>query len=80
MTIEACPDLFHRIDYMPQLREVRRRLANLVGAKTDELVLVTNASMGINAVLRNFEWEEGDLIISCKSLAVSPDVLLYMAR
>jgi len=33
------------------------------------VVLVTNASLGINAVLRNFEWEEGDLIISCTSLA-----------
>ncbi|KAJ3513808.1 hypothetical protein NLJ89_g2748 [Agrocybe chaxingu] len=62
--IEANPDLFHRISYPPMLNDVRARIAKLIGAKTDEVVLVTNASMGLNVVLRNFNWEEGDAIFT----------------
>ncbi|KAH9479107.1 Hercynylcysteine sulfoxide lyase [Psilocybe cubensis] len=64
--IEACPDLFHKFSYLPMLVESRARVASLIGAKTDEVVFVENASMGINTILRNFEWEEGDMIISCE--------------
>ncbi|KAH9479109.1 Hercynylcysteine sulfoxide lyase [Psilocybe cubensis] len=62
--IESKPDLFHRVLFQPMLIEVRERLASLIGAKTDEVVLVTNASMGLNVVLRNIDWEEGDIIIA----------------
>ncbi|PPQ88741.1 hypothetical protein CVT25_008548 [Psilocybe cyanescens] len=62
--IESNPDLFHRVLFQPMLVEVREKLAALIGAKTDEVVLVVNASLGINVVLRNFDWEEGDIIIS----------------
>ncbi|KAF8959578.1 pyridoxal phosphate-dependent transferase [Flammula alnicola] len=62
--IEANPDLFHRVEFKPLLVESRKQVAALIGAKTDEVVLVSNASMGVNAVLRNFEWEEGDIIFS----------------
>ncbi|KAG6917108.1 hypothetical protein DXG01_003928 [Tephrocybe rancida] len=64
MQIEANPDLFHRLEFQPLLLDVRRRLAQLIGADVDEVVLVSNASLGINTVLRNFEWEEGDTLIS----------------
>jgi selenocysteine lyase/cysteine desulfurase len=69
MEIEANPDHFHRIGYMPLLIDVRRRLAQLIGANIDECVLVQNASTGVNIILRNFEWEEGDIIIPCKSIS-----------
>ncbi|PPQ86611.1 hypothetical protein CVT26_012983 [Gymnopilus dilepis] len=62
--IEANPDYFIRIEYLPLLADVRHRLATFVGAKTEEVVLVTNASVGLNTILRNLEWEEGDLILS----------------
>ncbi|KAG5651325.1 hypothetical protein H0H81_009078 [Sphagnurus paluster] len=66
LQVEANPDHFHRLAYQPLLIDVRRRLAQLIGADTDEVVLVANASLGINTVLRNFEWEKGDTIIACK--------------
>ncbi|KAF8194637.1 pyridoxal phosphate-dependent transferase, partial [Pholiota molesta] len=62
--IEANPDLFHRIDFKPLLDDARQRVADLVGAQLDEIVFVTNASVGLNTVLRNFEWEEGDIIFA----------------
>ncbi|PPQ95574.1 hypothetical protein CVT26_008602 [Gymnopilus dilepis] len=60
--IERNPELFHRRDYLPLLKIVRAKLANFIGAKTEEVVLVNNASAGLNTILRNFDWEEGDII------------------
>lgn len=68
--IEANPDLFHRLTYQDDLIAVREKLANLIGAKTDEVVLLSNASMAANTVLRNFEWEEHDILIPCTSVYV----------
>ncbi|EDR07491.1 uncharacterized protein LACBIDRAFT_298401 [Laccaria bicolor S238N-H82] len=61
--IERNPDLFHRLTYQDDLIAVREKLANLIGAKMDEVVLLNNASMGANTVLRNFEWEKDDVLI-----------------
>jgi selenocysteine lyase/cysteine desulfurase len=66
MKIESNPDHFHRIEYQPLLIDVRRKLAQLIGAEIDECVLVQNASMGVNIVLRNFDWESGDIIVPCE--------------
>ena len=65
LEIESNPDLFHRMTYQKRLVGVREKLASFIGAKTDEVVLVSNASMGINTILRNFEWEKDDQIIVC---------------
>jgi hypothetical protein len=77
--IEANPDKFHRITYMPLLVEVRRKLAQLIGANLDECVLVTNASVGVNTILRNFEWEKGDIIVPCRCLHKSTPTMLIDA-
>ncbi|KAL5526804.1 hypothetical protein ACEPAF_8529 [Sanghuangporus sanghuang] len=61
--IEANPDRFMRSTYIPILRDVRARIAALVGADTDECVIVPNATHGINTVLRNLDWNEGDIIV-----------------
>lgn len=61
--VEANPDRYMRITYTPLLNAVRARLAELVGAETDECVMVTNATHGVNTVLRNLEWKEGDVIV-----------------
>ncbi|KAG9015085.1 hypothetical protein FRB94_004204 [Tulasnella sp. JGI-2019a] len=61
---EGRPDLFFRITFKPLLKDVRARVAKLLGAETDECVLVPNASHGINTVLRNFTWKEGDIFVS----------------
>ena len=41
----------------------RKIVAETVGANLDEIVLVPNATHGLNTILRNFEWREGDIII-----------------
>lgn len=45
------------------MREARVRIAKMIGAEPEECVFVTNASMGITTILRNFEWHEEDTII-----------------
>ncbi|THH33200.1 hypothetical protein EUX98_g987 [Antrodiella citrinella] len=60
---ERNPDQFHRRTYMLLLVESRRLVAELVGAKLDEVVLVPNATHGLNTVLRNIEWREGDILL-----------------
>lgn len=40
-----------------------------MGVEHDELVLVPDATQGINTVLRNFEWKEGDVIVDGRSFS-----------
>jgi selenocysteine lyase/cysteine desulfurase len=40
----------------------------MIGADIDECVLVTNTTTGINVILRNFQWEEGDIMVPCKDV------------
>lgn len=61
--VESNPDHFHRLGYQSLLKESRELIAKLIGASTDECVLVPNTSHGINTVMRNFEWHEGDIIV-----------------
>ncbi|KAF4610713.1 hypothetical protein D9613_007297 [Agrocybe pediades] len=60
--IESNPDVFMRVLLYPAIQKVREQLAEFLGAKANEVVLVSNASMGLATILRNFEWEEGDII------------------
>ena len=46
----------------------REEVAELVGAEHDEIVLVPNTSHGINTILRNIDWKEGDVIINSMSI------------
>ncbi|TFK49642.1 PLP-dependent transferase [Heliocybe sulcata] len=61
--IEGCPDRFMRLTYQARLERSRLLVANLIGAEVDECVLVPNATHGLNTILRNFEWHEGDIIV-----------------
>ena len=63
--IEENPDLFHRLEFQSLCENIRERIARLIGAQMDECVMVPNASHGINTVLRNFEWTEGDVLVVC---------------
>jgi hypothetical protein len=70
---EARPDVFHRITSMQWLVEARKQIAKFIGAaRTDEVVLTTNASLGLNTILRNIEWEKGDTILVSKSWRLIP--------
>lgn len=61
----AAPDLFMRKKYMVELVDLRQRLATLVGCDKDDLVLVGNATTGVNTVLRSLTtvWEKGDKLL-----------------
>ncbi|KAH7884330.1 pyridoxal phosphate-dependent transferase [Phlebopus sp. FC_14] len=61
--IESNPDKFIRIDCVKYLDTVRERLAKLIGAETDECVLVPNTSHGVTTVLRNFSFNKEDVLI-----------------
>ncbi|KPV73185.1 uncharacterized protein RHOBADRAFT_29370 [Rhodotorula graminis WP1] len=58
-------DRFMKLEYEPLLVEARGRVADLVGCDTDDVVFVTNATMGINTVLRGLttEWKKGDRLL-----------------
>ncbi|KAJ7045044.1 PLP-dependent transferase [Mycena alexandri] len=60
---ESNPDRWIRFTYYPRLTNVRERVAVLIGAKTEECVMVPNASHGISTVLRNIEWQKDDIIV-----------------
>ncbi|TEB22225.1 PLP-dependent transferase [Coprinellus micaceus] len=62
--IEANPERFHRFGYQERLKEARANIAGLIGAHQDECFLVNNATTGVGTVLRNFEWEKDDVIIT----------------
>ncbi|KAM0789798.1 hypothetical protein ACM66B_006650 [Microbotryomycetes sp. NB124-2] len=61
----AVPDQFMRFEYMKDLDKLRGRLADFVHCDTDDLVIVNNASMGVNAVMRGLttKWQKGDKIL-----------------
>ncbi|KAJ7361135.1 pyridoxal phosphate-dependent transferase [Mycena albidolilacea] len=64
---ESSPDRWMKFTYTPRLINVRQRIAALIGAKTDECVLVPNASHAISTVLRNIEWQKDDVIVAFKT-------------
>lgn len=57
--IESAPDPFLRVRFSEEIYKVRSRLAALVHADADEIVLVTNATTGVNTVLRSLSFAPG---------------------
>ncbi|KAI0649240.1 PLP-dependent transferase [Trametes meyenii] len=78
--IERNPDEFHRLVLRPGLlAKARESVAKVIGANADEVVLVPNATSGVNTVLRNFEWHEGDVIIATTTTYDAVDnTILYL--
>lgn len=60
---EARPDTFIRYTYPGLLQEARSAIAPLLGADTDEVVFIPNATTGVNTVLRNLDFREGDVML-----------------
>ncbi|KAJ6554374.1 pyridoxal phosphate-dependent transferase [Mycena capillaripes] len=67
MRIESNPDVFVRVEQTDLITKCRTQIAEFVGAKINEIVLVQNTSHGINAIMRSFEWSAGDVIVTCSS-------------
>jgi isopenicillin-N epimerase len=61
--MEARPVQF-LVREMPELLDAsRRRLAELIGAEPQDLVFVSNATAGVNSVLRSLDFRAGDEIL-----------------
>ena len=60
---EARPDPWVRYDYPERLDSAIATIASFLGVPAEEVALVQNATTGINTVLRNLKFEDGDHIL-----------------
>ncbi|CAM1505922.1 Fc.00g115590.m01.CDS01 [Cosmosporella sp. VM-42] len=60
--VQAEPDVFVRNKYPKLLEQVRGSIASFIHADVDEVVVVPNATIGLNTILRNLQFRSGDLI------------------
>jgi len=74
--VESNPDKFVKVNCINYLNRVRERVAKLIGAETDECVIVNNTSHGLATVLRNFIFNEGDILVGGVTTR-SADVTLF---
>ncbi|MBR58764.1 MAG: aminotransferase [Myxococcales bacterium] len=61
--MEQNPVRFMEEDYHPRLAQTVSALADFVGADSDEIALVPNATAGVNTILRSLRFEAGDEIL-----------------
>jgi isopenicillin-N epimerase len=65
----------------PRLRQAAEAVAAFVGVKGSDLVFVDNATAGINAVLRSFDFEPGDeILITDLAYGAVANTAAYVAR
>jgi isopenicillin-N epimerase len=61
--IETEPLLFFDHHYLEELDRARADLANFLGARTDDLAFVANATTGVNTVLRSLQLRAADELL-----------------
>ncbi|KAL6854778.1 hypothetical protein ACO1O0_005903 [Amphichorda felina] len=63
---EFRPDPFIRYEYPKLLDESRAEVAKIINAPVDDVVFVSNATVGVNTVLRNLVWNDDgkDVIVN----------------
>jgi len=61
--IESEPLLFFDHHYLDEVDRARADLARFIGARTDDLAFVVNATTGVNTVLRSLRLEPGDELL-----------------
>jgi isopenicillin-N epimerase len=62
-TMEREPLVFFDHLYLDQLDQAREALAKFVGARTDDLAFIVNATTGVNTVLRSLQLAPGDELL-----------------
>ncbi|KAJ6617178.1 pyridoxal phosphate-dependent transferase [Mycena sp. CBHHK59/15] len=77
MRVESNPDLFVRVEQTALIAKCREQIAEFIGAKTNEVVLIRNTSHGINTIMRSFEWKDRDVIVTCST---TYDAMAGLAR
>ena len=60
------PDIFRRRDYLPKLNDVCAKTAAIIGAQESEVVVVANATHGVNNILTEIDYDPGDVIVTCE--------------
>ena len=79
--LERQPLQFLVHDLEPLLDNARKSLANFVGANPDNLVFVSNATAGINTVLRSLPFKRGDeLLVTDQEYNASRNALNFVAE
>jgi len=63
LQIEREPLIFFDHDYLPAIDQARTVLATFLGARTDDLAFIVNATTGVNTVLRSLRLEPGDELL-----------------
>jgi selenocysteine lyase/cysteine desulfurase len=56
-----------RRSWLPRLDKVRSLVAEIIGAQTDEVVMVPNATHGVNNVVTQIAWQDGDVILKVQT-------------
>lgn len=65
---ESRPDKWIRYTYLDLLKKSRSAIAPLLGASPREVVLVPNATSGVNTILRNLAFSQDDVIITFSTI------------
>jgi isopenicillin-N epimerase len=79
--LERQPLQFFVRDLEPLLDEVRSELAQFVQAPADDLVLIPNATSGLNTILRSLRFKRGDeLLVTDHEYNASRNVLDFVAE
>ncbi|GAA6061312.1 hypothetical protein JCM10212_005426 [Sporobolomyces blumeae] len=63
--IDSAPDRFMRLELERELGNLRTRLAEFVDCDTGDLVVVPNATLGVNVALKSMttQWNKGDKML-----------------
>ena len=66
--LESNPDRWFSHYVRPSVRRAAQELSQFLGADTDDLVFVANATTGINSVIRSMDLRDNDQVL-CLNLA-----------
>jgi len=66
--VESRPDIYTRFTYPDLLAASRAAVAPLLGAHVGEVVLLANATTGVNTVLHNLSFTLGDVVLCFDSV------------
>ena len=61
--VEAAPDSFIVFDFARGAAKSRELTAKMLHCSPTDIVLVQNATVGMDTVFKNIEWEKGDVIL-----------------
>ncbi|MEX2212968.1 MAG: aminotransferase class V-fold PLP-dependent enzyme [Phycisphaeraceae bacterium] len=79
--LEAEPVRFFTREAQPLMDKARAELALLLGADSNDLAFVNNATTGVNCVVRSLRWEKGDEILTTDhAYNACRNVLVYVAQ